>query len=347
MKRHWPKFAAAAVIIVAVVISIAVLEKSPMPAYALEQTIQANHSVRTIHIKKFTPQAEQPEEFWAEFDENGELARCRLNLPQTADGPKEIVWQENKAEIWLKAKNMHAIIRDRSVAEQLRQTMEEIDPKLAIQRLRQLQAEEKVQIEIVEPSRKDEPIRVTATCLENSRAPGRQLVLTVDSTTKLVRQIEIHQLNKGDYQYESRLEIQDYNQVIDPGVFTLAVPDDAIRIDQTTQQIGLAQGDLSDEEIAVKVVREFLEALIAKDYAKASKLYQGIPVPVLEKNLANKSFVRIISIGKPTPSDRNNSLRVSCTYELEVHGKKSEVQSHPYVRPVFGQPDHWTIDGGI
>jgi len=348
MKSPWTKFAAAAAAIVVVVILwLTLVNKSGTPAYALEQTIQANHSVRTIHIKKFTPRVEQPEEFWAEFYESGELLRCRMNFPQTEDGPKAIVWQQNKAEVWQEAKNMYAIIKDKSISEQLRQTMEVVDPKLAVQNLHHLQTEGKVKLEIAEPPRKDESIRVTATYLENSHAQGRRVVLTVDSTTKLVGQIEFYHLNKGEYQYEGRLEIQDYNRPIGPEMFTLNIPADAIRIDQTIQEVGLPQGDLSKEEIAVKVVREFLEAMIAKDCAKASKLYQGLPVELFEKQVGKMNFVRIISIDKPTPSDRNNSLRVPCKYEVEVDGKKSVVQSQVYVRPVFGQPDRWTIDGGI
>lgn len=347
MKSNWTKFAAAAAVIVAVVILwVSLVNKSATPAYALEQTIQANHSVRSIHIKKYMPANEQPEEYWAEFDETGQLYRCRINMPETADGPKEIVWQDNKIEIWLEAKNMYGIIKDKSVSEHLRQTMEEIDPKLAVLNLQQLQSEGTVRIEIAEPSRTDEPIIVTATCLENSRAPGRRLVLTVDSTTKLVEQIEVYQLIEGDYQHESRLEIKDYNQPIDPTVFTLEAPEDAIRIDQTNQQIGLAQGNLSDNEIAVKVVRELLEALIAKDYSKASRLYQGIPVSVLEKHLASKTLIRIMSIGEPKPS-KWNKLLVPCKYEVEENGKKFIVQSNAYVRRVFGEQDRWTCDGGI
>lgn len=348
MKSNWTKFAAAAAaIIVVAVVLVTVLEKSPTSAYALEQTIQANHSVRTIHIKKFTPSNEQPEEFWAEFYESGELYRCRMNMPKTADGPKEIVWREDRAEIWQESKNLYAIIRDKSVSEHLRELIGVIDPKLAIQNLHQLQAEGKVQIEIAESSQKGAPIRVTATYMENSRQPGRRVILTVDSTTKLVGEIEHYQLSKDDYQFQGRLEIQDYNRPINPATFTLNVPADAVRIDQTAQEVGLAQGNLSDEKIAVKVVREFLEALIAKNYAKASQLYQGVPPEFLKKQLAGKNFVRIVSIGEPKPSKWNDRLIVPCEYEVEVNGEKTVVKSNPFVRRVFGQADHWTIDGGI
>ena len=144
MKNAWTKFATAAAVIMAVgVLWVAFLSKSATPAYALEQTIQANHSVRSIHVKKFTSGVEEPDEIWAEFDDTGELLRCRVNQPQTADGPKAIVWQENKAKIWQEAKNMYAIIKDKSVSEQVRQDLEVMDPKLAVQNLHQLKTEGK------------------------------------------------------------------------------------------------------------------------------------------------------------------------------------------------------------
>ena len=345
MKSPWTKLATAAAIIVAVVILwVTVLNKSSTPAYALEQTIQANHSVRTIHIKKFTPKVEQPEESWAEFEDNGELARCRMELPKTEDGPKSIVWEQDKAEIWLKAKNIYIIVHHKLVAEQLRQAMEVLDPKLAVQNLHQLQAEGKVQIEIAEAGRKNEPIRVTATFLDNSNHPGKRAVLMVDNTTKLVKQIEVYKLSEGDYQYESRLEIQDYNRPIAPEMFTLNVPADAIRIDQTAQEVGLPQGNLSDNEIAVSLVRNHLEALIAKDYAKAGRLFQGVPAEFLEKKFAGKNFVRIVSIGEPKPS-KWNKLLVPCEFEVEVNGKKSLVQANVSVQEVIGVPGRWTVDG--
>jgi len=264
------------------------------------------------------------------------------------DGAKVVVWKENKAQVWLKKKNVLATIKDKSVAAHMLNFIEELDPRLAIERLHEREEQGKVKLEIEEPSDKAEPIVVTATYLPESSTPGRRFVLFIDQATKLVTAMETYQLKDGEYQYIDLMEYWDYNQPIGAEMFVLGeIPADAMRVDQVTQQVGLAQGDLADREIAVKVVREFLEALIDQDYATASKLYQGIPVKFLEKQLGRKKFVRIVTIGEPTPSDRNNSLRVPCKYEIEVDGVKSVVQSHPYVRPVFGQSDRWTIDGGI
>jgi hypothetical protein len=340
------------VIIIAVVLSITFLDKSVIPvAYALEQTIQANHTVRYLHIRDFKADKDEPKEFWVEFYEDGQVRNVRMHIPEwdsPDDGAKVIVWKENKAQIWLKKKNIFATIKDKTVATHMLKFVEELDPRLAVAHLYEREEQGKVMIDINEPPDKAEPIVVTATYLPESPTPNRRFVLLVDQATKLVIALETYQLKDGEYQYVGIMEYYDYNQPIKAKMFTLEqVPDDAMRVDQTTQEVGLAQGNLTDEEIAVKVVREFLEAVIARDYATASKLYQGIPVEFLEKQLGKTKFVRIISIGEPEPSERNNSLRVPCEYEVEVDGEKSVVGSHPYVRPVFGQPDQWTIDGGI
>lgn len=351
MKSKVTKFATAAAIIAIVALSITLLEKSVTPAYAITQTIEANHTVRYIHIRDFKAGEDEPKEFWVEFYEGGQVKNVRMHMPEwdsPEDGAKLIVWQENKAQVWFKKKNLLATIRDKTVAAHMLKFIEELDPRLAVERLYEREAQGKVKIEIEELSDEAEPIVVTATYLPESSTPGKRGVLFVDQASKLVTAIEFYQLKDGEYQYLGLIEYYDYNQQIEPEIFVLdEVPDDALKIDQTTQEVGLVKGSLSDEEIAVKVVRVFLEALIAEDYATASKLYQGIPVELLEKQLAKKKFVRIISIGKPKPSNRNNSLKVPCKYEIEEDGVKFVVQSHPYVRPVFGQPYRWTIDGGI
>ena len=46
---------------------------------------------------------------------------------------------------------------------------------------------------------------------------------------------------------------------------------------RSNRTIGLEKGDLTNDEIAAKVAREFFEALIAEDYAKAGLLLEGMP----------------------------------------------------------------------
>ncbi|MBN2271017.1 MAG: hypothetical protein JXN61_10405 [Sedimentisphaerales bacterium] len=349
--NRFTKFAAAAVIIISVVLAIGVWNKSMPAAYALECTIRANHGVRYIHIKDFKPGQSDPKEFWIEFSESGEVMNARLDFPAwaSADGEKAVVWKEDKAKVWFKKKNTLTTLMDKTVATQLLEAMQQLNPRLAVERLKLQQAEGKASVEIDEPADKSKPIVVTATYPPQGSIPGRRLILFVDPATKLVSVVEFYQLKDGEYRQYGLTEYHGYNQPIDPAVFALEneVPTDAMRVDQTTQEIGLVQGRLTDQEIAVEVVCQFLQALIAADYAKAGRIYSGVPAELLEQKLAAVKFVRIVSIGEPTPSTFNDSLKVPCEYEIEADGVKSVSQSGIYVRPVHGQPGRWSIDGGF
>jgi hypothetical protein len=155
----------------------------------------------------------------------------------------------------------------------------------------------------------------------------------------------------GDYELIGRTEFYGYNQKIDPKMFALDnLPSDVIKIDKTIEDIGLEQGDLSDQEIAVKVVREFYEAVIAKDYAKAGRIYGNTPATKIEEKFKELKIVRIISVGepKPHPSPGVGGFMVPCKLEIEKDGVKSIYEPYgPGVRPIHGQPNRWGIHGGV
>jgi hypothetical protein len=358
MRSPITKLAAAAVIIVGVILTVTIWDPTTSTAYALEQTIQANHSVRYLRIKDFKKGKEEPKEFWLEFDEQGGVKNIRAHMPEWEspyDGAKEVIWRQGKATIWFKKKKTLMTIRDKRFAEKMSQAVYLFDPKLARKRFFEMEKLGLVKIEIEEPSKKTEPIIVTATyspeCKEFGLLADRT-VLFVDQATKLVTSLESYRLSEGrDYELIGWTELYDYNQRIDPAVFVLDdLPSDLTQIDQTIQDIGLEQGNLSDEEIAVKVVREFYEALIAKDYAKAGRIYGGVPATKMEDRFKNLKIVRIISIGepKPHPTPRVGGLMVTCKLEIEKDGTKSVYEPYgPGVRSVHGQPNRWGIHGGV
>lgn len=349
MKTRITKLAAAAVIIIAVVLSINLWDKSIPAAYAFEQTVEANHSVHYIHIKDFASGHEdEPKEVWLEFNEDGQVKNVRMHMPawdNPKDGAKVIVWKENKAQVWFKKKNVLLTVRDKTVADRMLKFVEAFDPRLLVERLHKQEAEGKVKIEIDEPSDKAEPIVVTAT------SPRRRSVLLVDQATKLVTSIKSYQLKDGKYQYLSLMELNGYNQPIEAKVFTLdEVPAEVVRIDQTTQAVGLEQGSLTDEEVAIEVVRKFFEALIAKDYAKASQLFGGAPADFIQKQFGQMKFLRIISVGPAAehPIPETKGLVVPCTVEVEKDGKIRQWKLEQIgVRQVYNQPGRWSIFGGI
>ena len=175
------------------------------------------------------------------------------------------------------------------------------------------------------------------------------MVFKVDSETKLLQQLEKYRLKDGDYKLSGRIRYSDYNQPV-PDIFVLNPPPDVIRVDQTTQEVGLAQDDFSDEEVVVEVARQFFEALIAEDYNKAGKLLQGIPGERIQQMLSDKKFLRIISIGSvaPHPNPRTQGLVVPCVVEIEKDGTISEWKLDQLgIREVYKQPGRWSIFGGI
>jgi len=353
MKSKLTKLAAAAVIIIAVTLGLTtILDKSVAPAYALEQTIEAGHTIRYLHVREFKVGQEEPKECWLEFDESGIIKNIRFHIPgwdSPDDGPKIGIWKQGVAEVWLKKKNVLAVVKDQTVADRMLAFAQELDPKMAVQNLYKEQAQGDVEVEVDEPSDKSEFIVVTATYGPESSEPGTQDILYVDQATKLVVAIDSYKLKDGRYQQVSSGEFFSYNQQIDPEMFTLDdVPDDAIRIDQVSQEVGLAQGELSDKDIAKEVVRQFLEALIERDYAGAGRLFSGAAAERMEKTYGNIRFIRIISIEEPVPHSLTGGFYVPCTVEIEENGKISQWQpKHSYVRQVHGQPGRWLICGGF
>lgn len=358
MKSPITKIAAAAVIITGITLSAIIWDKTTSTAYALEDTIEASYNVRYLRIKSFKKDMEEPKEFWLEFNEQGGIKNIRAHMPEwesPSDGAKVVIWQKGKATIWFKKKNTLVTIKDKRSADRILEVVQLFDPKLALSRFTELEKLGLVKIKMEEPSNKAEPIIITATYSPECKqfgVPVDRTVLFVDQITKLITSMGSYSLaESGEYELIDRIEFYDYNQQIDPSTFVLEdLPSDIIQIDQTTQDIGLEQGNLSDEEIAVKVVREFYEAVIAKDYTKAGHIYGNIPASRIEEMFKELKIVRIISIDepKPHPTPGVGGFMVPCKLEIEKAGVKSVYEPYgPGVRPVHGQPNRWNIHGGV
>ena len=354
MKSRITKYAVAATVVIAAGLAITFLDKTVAPAYAIEQTIEACHSVRYLHVQSYVSPEQETGKTWVEFDESGQVKSVRIDLPEWAgggDGPKLVIWKDNIAQVWMKKKEALVTIRDKTVADQMLKMAEQLDPKLAIERLQKQKEEGKISLEIQEPENKAEPVVVTARSLNGDDSPFQQVILFVDQATKLVLSVELYKQLGAEYQKFITLEYYDYNQPIEPKMFTMDdVPEDVMRVDQASQEIGLAKGNLTDKEIAVQVVREFYEALIAKDYAKAGRLFEGIPAEKIQEMFSDMNVVGIVSIGEavPHPHPGVGGFQVPCKIEIEKDVVKSIYEPFgPGVRPVHGQPNRWGIHGGV
>ena len=75
------KLAAAAAIIVAVALSITIVDKLASPAYAIEQTIEAFKNIRYMHIVQHDKAGNIEDERWIEIGPDGTQARYRQDTP--------------------------------------------------------------------------------------------------------------------------------------------------------------------------------------------------------------------------------------------------------------------------
>jgi hypothetical protein len=227
---------------------------------------------------------------------------------------------------------------------ELKATRAYYDPKLAFEQLQADKKAGKVQVETREPTQEGQPVTLVVTSKDT---PDKQQWFDVDPQTKLVERVFEMGRKDGRWQVVQMREYLDYNKEFDPSVFQLVTHQGFVTVDRIKNKVGLEKGNLTDDEIATKVAKEFVEALIAGDYQKASPLYSGIPAEQLKKLFEQKQikFLRIVEIGKPTPEALNHSLKVPVKVEMEVNGEKMIHELSPYVRAE--EEGRWTICGGI
>jgi hypothetical protein len=329
MKSPITKLAAAAVIIVAVALSLHFLATSSTPAYALEQTIEANHSVRYLHIKGFDPSHKEPKEYWVECDESGKLKSARWHMPEwdaPEDGAKVVVWKENKIQLWFKGttKRKGCLVTYTNVkgADWLYNRAQARNPRLAVERLYEQQAQGKVKIQVDQPADKAKPIVVTATYLPESPKSGEREVLFVDRGTKLVTATKFYRLKDGKYKYQGTYEYYDYNQPIKPEMFDLdnEVPADVLRIDEDQQKIEMnkriSPDDLEKYENMTpkEMTIVFFQACADEDWDELLKFMSDSEIRQETKDYYGG--LEIISIGESFKTDEYHGWLVP--YEVRL-----------------------------
>jgi len=361
MKSRITKIATAAVIIIAVMLSITFLDKLTTPAYAIEQTIEASRDIRHLYFEWYSGSEDEPsKECWVEFNEAGQPKKIRVNMYKHWGGSQIThVWEDGQALYWRKDENtLQLFSRCQPHTEMMLRLVCECDPRTAVQSLYDRQLNNDVTIEIKEPSSKDEPIIIKGTFLPGRYIPNKPTlpsfrdVLYVDQDTKLVTAIEVYELKEGEYKYNGVWKYRNYNQPFKMDIFNIEdeVPQDVMQIEvycgDDVNNVGLKQGASTDEEIAFIVVREFFKALIVKDYTRAGQLFGGMPANKAEEQFGDLRITRVISIEQPVKTQKPSSLRVPCTIEVEKDGELVEWHPEgPFVRKVYRHADRWRIIG--
>lgn len=352
MKSPITKFAVAAVIMIAIVFSISVIDKSVPTAFGIEQTIEAYNSIHFLHVKVSSPNKNEPLEYWIKADPQGRIEKARYYLPEYCapeDGAKLITWTPEKAELWFKRKGSYLIFQSKKIETMVRPFIMEAQPKLVMEQLLEKQKAGSISIDTQKPQDKQKPIAITVT------SKNGKTVYNIDQATNLITDIETYSINDGNEVLLGTTEYYDYNVPIDDNMFTLKneVPKDVTMVDQLNQLIGIPQGTMTYEQAAVETVRQFFQALIDKDYKKAGLIYSGVSEEKAKEYFGKLNVTAIISVGPATPYPQcgEHSFEILVEYEItDANGNKSiRKQLGPKARCGDDEmhPDRWIIHGGI
>ncbi len=355
MRSRKAQYTAAAVLVLATYLCLQIPKGLVAPAYALQETIEAYNSIRTLHVKAFKVVYGQrfDSESWIEFDKYGKPARFRYetNRVWTGDevGPVTCVQESGRSDTWLTKHHLCFRRSGKSVlgGALLQWEVSDSDPKRVIEKLRRQAGGGEILLDVNEPDQKNEPIVLVVTYPAESRSANWKKVLYIDQATRLVKRVENFKMRDGQYQHIRTAEFLGYNQPIDPAMFNLKgeLSDNVVVIDQSDKEVGLAQGDMTDMEIAVEVTQQFLRAWSANDSNKMGQLLLGVPGFIVAKYLDGGDPFKIISVGPAHRSSHPDSNAMTCPCKIlgESEGQYYENNMKMSVIPVSGQPGRWMI----
>jgi hypothetical protein len=355
IKSGITKFAAAAAIMIgALGLFMGIFHNGATPAYAIEQTIAAINGIKYFHLKQFGNPPKKPlfTEAWLEYGPDGKVKNMRFDTYQNDDKINEsIAWKEGKTQAWTRDVNELQFFEDTNYTAKILFFASRHNPKGAIEYMAGLEKEGKVKIQIEEPTFGQDEILVSVIYEPNTYLLGRQFpamkdIYHVDRYNKLIKAVDIFELDPNGFKPLSGWEYCDYNQPIAPEIFDLdkEAPSDVKRIDVTAMNNGIEQGDLNEKEIAIEVTRQFLDALVNKDYLAAGKLWRReISEEQSLKQFGKFHIQQVISIGEPTITGYM-SWDVPAKVQIEKDGKITERQYTLNISRVLGHPTRWAVD---
>jgi len=241
MRSPLTKLAAAAAVIIALGIGfIGIFQNGEQAAYAFEQTVEAMQGKRSFHIQTYFQQRRN-DEFWAEFDEEGKLVRFRQEEGKDPNRIFVTTWKDGvKSQYYPPPWGVKLMTRVDNL-DNLQGFDEGFDPETIVQEVHELVAGGKAVMEIQDP-----PPYARLMTIHVKRIDGTPLrqVLVVNPDTKFVVRVDDY-WDRGENVYHHGIEVLEYNETIDPRLFDPNLPEDTLIMDQVTQEVGMAQGDMS------------------------------------------------------------------------------------------------------
>jgi hypothetical protein len=346
MNRYTKIAAAAAILIIAVVATVTMVEKSTTIAYALDQTIAALQNVKFVHVTDWEIGKDEPMHIWMEYGDNSEPIRIRMSMPEwknPLDGPKEVIWADGIAQVYMPKKNVFVTVAEKRVVREMRDLAGGLDAGELFKKMAEVQASGKRTVEIMMPSGDQKMIVIVSS--------GENLVkkFYVDPSTKLLAIMETYAVdNSGKETLQYKMDC-DYVRP-ENDVFILKVPDSVMKVDMASRVIGIAQGEMTDTQVAAECVSQFWQALIARDFQKAGGIYSGVAAETLEKAFGKTVVSRVVSQDTPVVNpEREGVYNVKCTVEFQTGSQTESKTFTVFVRKGddVAHADNWMIIGGI
>ncbi len=356
MNRPIWKVAAVIVLAATVIGVVGILQNGDQAAYAFEQTVAAMQGKRSFHIRTYHGSPTRlKDEYWAEFDEQGRVIRLRQvewlgrRVPEV-----EVIWENQikyQYELDDKRGEPGILLISKKEHHVDEENLEEFDPERIMEQINNLIEEDELTVAISDSQTQGGHIVVEVA--DDDRRWRR--VLLVDPETNLVLRMDMYApydpddedelYVEGNARYSSGIEVLEYNQPLDPKLFEPNFPKDTIIVDQLSKEVGMAQGDLSDEEVASQLIRRTLEAWAVDDYDAAGLLFGGAPPEFFMQRASEKPIGDVV-VGQPEwmPLEPNRPrFGLKCRYVAEREGRRATIHVVYCVTTVAGQPGRWFV----
>jgi hypothetical protein len=256
------RLAIAAVVLLGVVLGGILFDRSPGPAYAIEQTMGALKAITTIHAIG-TDWAGNPYEAWNKVDPaTGEVVWCCLDYTPLS---YKIASRPDGSCVWDKDGQVVRYSNQRIVSDDFRYT--HIFEQIAEQ-MGRLDDDEHITVQTQKDLAMGKPVIVihVVTRIQDYR-------IYVDAETKLPVRILFERADDMTQNVRTVDEIQ-YDVPLPDGLFDFEVPPEWYRdwslIDDPTK--GLAIGARTHEQGAVLTARAYWQAVIDGNWAYADRL---------------------------------------------------------------------------
>jgi outer membrane lipoprotein-sorting protein len=328
MKSKITKLAVAAVIIIAVALSITFLDKSVTPAYAIEQTIEAMRNVITVHFFARDWQNRELETWIKVNPETGGNDCHYLNEPergQISISTPEITYfyhpKENKVRI-VEGQALRSDLRfGRFIEDVLDKIIEPENGEVQITKEH-------------DPNTGEEVIILWA------KSSNYEMEAFIDPETNLPIRVNFGKAISGQI-IKDIYEIY-YNDPLPEGLFDFKIPEGAevIREQSLLPKIddpnyGISTDGLSRDEARVRIIEEFWDAIISKGFERAHLLLPVASVEKLQEVLPDVD--ELISIGEPFEVPHINFGILTPVRVRFSDGKVLELYQITYFRMIDGK----------